>query len=201
MATQYESVQLGDRYGLLTVVSEEYRILDAPTSHLRERRVVCRCDCGRQVPQMPRKLLSGTILSCGCATWFTDASGQEYLESRSPRQGRHRATAKPRTKALYWVWHSMRNRCYNPDNVFYATYGGQGATVCEEWREDYAAFELWAFTTGYLPGVKFTLDRIDVAGPFAPENCRWVKKRRRSLDCEFDGNTNTVRTARCNDAA
>ena len=42
-------------------------------------------------------------------------------------------------------------------------------TVCQEWTEDYSAFESWAKDAGYMPG-KF-LKLHDRSSEFSPENC------------------------------
>lgn len=80
---------------------------------------------------------------------------------------------------LYVVWKGMRARCGNPKHESYATYGGRGVKICEEWR-DFTAFKCWAESTGWvddgLPVGSHTLsvDRINPAGNYEPANCEWI---------------------------
>ena len=40
----------------------------------------------------------------------------------------------PYSHYLYQRWYDMIDRCYNPNNSLYYTYGGKGITVCDEWK-------------------------------------------------------------------
>jgi len=66
---------------------------------------------------------------------------------------------------------SMRQRCYYPPYVSYYLYGGRGITVCDEWLNDPDAFIDWSLSSGWRRGLE--LDRINVDGPYSPDNCRW----------------------------
>jgi len=72
---------------------------------------------------------------------------------------------------LYYVWHTMRQRCSNPKVAKFADYGARGIRVCEEWQ-DFAAFRDWAQSAGYRQGLQ--IDREDNDGNYEPSNCRWV---------------------------
>lgn len=75
----------------------------------------------------------------------------------------------------YDCWKAMRQRCYKESDKSYHRYGGQGITICQEWRNDYDAFHDWAMACDdYAPGL--TVDRKDPDGPYEPSNCRWLTR-------------------------
>lgn len=86
-------------------------------------------------------------------------------------------------KKLYYVWHTMKKRCNNPNNSNYKNYGGRGITYCDEW-ESSDNFCKWALENGYEEGLE--LDRIDVNGNYEPCNCRWVDRK---TNCQNKRNT------------
>lgn len=90
----------------------------------------------------------------------------------------------------------MLQRCHTPSHYAFADYGGRGIRVCEEWRKDAAGFIKWAMDSGARPGLH--LDRIDNAGGYGPDNCRFVnstennRNRRNTLMAEAFGETKAL---------
>lgn len=72
----------------------------------------------------------------------------------------------------YKIWSAMRQRCNNPKEESYPSYGGRGIKVCQEWAT-FVGF--WAdMAKGYAPNL--TIDRINNDGDYCKDNCRWATK-------------------------
>ena len=76
---------------------------------------------------------------------------------------------------IYFMWHDMKTRCYNPKSDRFSCYGKRGISVCDEWRRDYKKFHDWVIDNGWEKGLQ--IDRIDNDGNYEPANCRFVSNK------------------------
>ena len=149
----------GQRFGRLIALSNTGKKCGAHLIWL------CKCDCGKLVEVLGDNLRSGNTKSCGCLR-------KEIVTIHGDSRIR-----------LYYIWHSMKARCYNSNNNNYKYYGERGIKVCKEWKNNYMMFKNWALANGYKEGL--TIDRIDNDGNYCPENCRWLTKSENSRNGAF----------------
>lgn len=160
----------GLEFGNLTVIK--------PCGHDKRRNVLwlCKCACGNLHTVRTCDLTSGNTKSCGC------------FKNR-PKHGQYGTR-------LYRIWLCMKQRCYNPNQTAFHTYGGRGIKVCEEWKHDFSAFKEWAEAHGYTDNLE--IDRIDNDKGYSPDNCRWIthknncNNRRASFLVEIEGVKHTL---------
>lgn len=103
---------------------------------------------------------------------------------------KHGASFKGRMTPTYRIWVGMRQRCNNPSNCEYASYGKRGISVCARWN-DFSAF---LSDMGERPRGR-SIDRINNDGDYELSNCRWVtpseqaRNTRRTKMLSFNGET------------
>lgn len=123
---------------------------------------LCQCVCGAQKVIPARNLTSkkNPVKSCGCM--------RSHLIAEARTQ--HGMSHHP----AFAVWHSMKQRCQNPNHHAYHNYGGRGIMVCKEWSESFEAF--WRdMGPTYRHGMD--LDRINNNEGYRPGNCRWTTRK------------------------
>lgn len=145
---------------------------------------LCKCNCGSDKDIITRAMWikNGHTKSCGCM------NGKSFKHNLS------------NTK-LYRVWNEMKQRCLNPNCPTYKDYGGRGISVCDEWKNDFMSFRIWAISLGYKDDVKrgtYTVERIDNDGNYCPENCTLTsmkeqsENRRSNHFITINGETKTI---------
>ncbi len=159
----------GDTFGELTVLRED------PIKQGKKRKWICQCSCDNTTSVATNDLTSGHTRSCGCV--------------KSVLARERFTTHGLRDHPLYGRWLAMRNRCNNPNDDFYANYGGKGVRVCRRWDH----FQNFLEDMGECPE-GYTLDREDNDGDYSPENCRWVDAKTQARNksnttwVEYQGN-------------
>ena len=131
--------------------------------------MLCRCDCGKEKEIALCSLRTDATTSCGCYR-------NEVVKWRSVTHGKSETNA-------YNTWLAMRQRCLNPSNPAYPSYGGRGITIDEAWD----TFEGFLRDMGEPPTGK-SLDRIDNAKGYGPHNCRWatrIEQNRNTRSCKY----------------
>ncbi|WP_373750312.1 hypothetical protein [Jeotgalibaca porci] len=136
----------GEVYGKLTVIKR------VENDKHGKARWLCRCECGNESTPNGADLRSGKSRSCGCSHVTHGLS--------------HHRTHN--------IFTQMKERCYNPKHISYPWYGEKGVEIHQGWLDDFSSFYNWAISNGYSDALE--IDRIDSAGDYTPNNCRWVTR-------------------------
>lgn len=149
-------------------------IKDLGFSHTTKKHVYHKAECGFCGKRyLIRKIRLLTNTSCGCMNKVThgeDIGGKPTTELKTYR--------------------NIKRRCYDKNCDDYKNYGFRGITLCPRWLESYENF---LNDMGRKPTPKHTIERLNVDGPYSPENCVWLEKKlqnkntRRSHCVEING--------------
>ena len=125
------------------------------------------CECGNKIELRKSHLWvdkngKKNTVSCGC---HKKAAHRERLTTHGEMTGRGKRATKE-----YACWQNIFQRCENPNNPRYKSYGAKGVTVCKAWHE----FDKFLADVGRAPEDKPFIDRIDPYGNYEPSNVRWV---------------------------
>lgn len=181
---QPESI-IGEKFGYLTIL--EY----AGKGKNSLIRVIAECVCGSIkeyfLGNLKRK---NHTTSCGC---HKKAIAGDSVRTHGLSGRNH----------LYGIWTAIKRRCYNKKAKDYPRYGGKGVRMCEEWKDDYKAFYIWAMANGWAKGMQVDKDQKakELKMPallYSPETCTVVSckenqnSRSDNIVVEYKGETKTL---------
>jgi hypothetical protein len=136
---------VGQKFHCLTVIRNAGKTDHGKTLYF------CECDCGGSKTAAATNLITGSVKSCGCQRGRKDTHGMSKTNT-------------------YRIYQAMKNRCYNPKNKAYKSYGGREITICDRWLE---SFENFYEDMGECPQ-GYSIERKDVDSDYEPNNCEWI---------------------------
>ena len=126
-----------------------------------KRRLIVKCQCGKDFPILLDSLSKkNPTQSCGCLT-------SSVLKAQKTKHGMC-------DSEMYKRWCGMKTRCYDTKDKGYERYGGRGILICDDWVNDFEAFNSWSINNGGHDGKRLQIDRIDNDKGYSPDNCRYV---------------------------
>lgn len=174
--TIQKEITIGEKFGQLTIVGID------ENNNSRFKKVLCDCECGTKNKSIRYShLKTGNILSCGC---YGRSLAKKMMEDEIlPTMIKHGDSIRgSKHYYIFAVWMGAKQRCYNPNNKRYNTYGKLGITMYDEWINNYPLFKEYILTNlGERPegksknrGDSYSMDRINVTKGYEPGNLRWA---------------------------
>jgi len=137
--------EIGKQYAHWTILSL------SRSDRFDKRYVIANCAvCNTNKEVSLAALRNGSSKSCGCGL-----TTHQMIHTR-----------------IYSIWCGIIQRCNNPNNTAYDSYGGRGISVCDDWL----MFENFYKDMGTSYQDTLTIDRIDYNGNYCKENCKWSTK-------------------------
>lgn len=165
------------------MVGEAYYLHDVNNA-IKRRQAMFRCKCGNTFIAQIYKVKTCETRSCGCI----------QAKATSESNSTHGLSKIP----LYTIWKAIKSRCYNVKNKAYHNYGGRGVVVCNEWKNDFTAFYLWAMSNGYKKGLQIDKDIKGDGLLYSPQTCIFVtpkvnsNNRRSNVYIDFNNDSKTI---------
>jgi hypothetical protein len=130
------------------------------TRILPERIAVIRCAACEKLKEVDARNLH-KLKSCGCRKNSLIAAARTIHGGNR----RHKRTTE------YRIWAGLFQRCNNPNNQRFKTYGLAGIRVCERWTGP-NGFQNFLADKGKRPK-RTSLGRFGDVGDYSPENTAW----------------------------
>lgn len=157
----------GSKYGRLTVLYKDDTHKDGKTV-----RWFVECDCGTVKSLQSSSFKNGSVKSCGCY--------KEELLGRAIEQ--HGMSGTKEHSTWCGIVSRTQYECASTREWYY----DKGIGMSDEWRKSFTKFyeDMGPCPEG------FTIDRIDPAGDYCKENCRWASIELQSINKgRFKNNT------------
>jgi hypothetical protein len=127
-----------------------------------------RCVCGVEKIIANGNLRSGGTVSCGC----------KKIAHLADMNTTHGCAKKHDRRPEYGIWSGIISRCENKNLERYPDYGGRGISICEKWRNSFAAF---LADVGDRPSPDHSIDRYpNNDGNYEPGNVRWATREQQA---------------------